>query len=53
MKQQQITDDLFSLMNVLPAEIAEVMKIGRNDDLVVILDSGVPTARYTDGEAAA
>jgi len=53
MKQQQITDDLFSLMNVLPAEIAEViMKIGRNDDLVeVILDLGrVPTARYTDGE---
>ncbi|HLV44776.1 MAG TPA: R3H domain-containing nucleic acid-binding protein [Aggregatilineales bacterium] len=53
MTQKQVTDDLFSLLNVLPPEIASViMEIGRNDDLIeVILDLGrVPTARYTDGE---
>lgn len=48
-----ITDDLPSLLNVLPAEITEaLLEIGRNDELIeVILDLGrVPTARYTDGE---
>ena len=53
MKQKQVTDDLFSLLNVLPSEIAQVIiGLGRNDDLVeVILDLGrVPTARYIDGE---
>jgi stage III sporulation protein SpoIIIAA len=49
----QITDDLVSLLEVLPPEIAEaIQKMDRNDDLIeIILDFGrVPTARYTDGE---
>lgn len=48
-----ITDDLDSLLAVLPPEIAEVItQMGRNDELLeVILDLGrVPTARFTDGE---
>jgi stage III sporulation protein SpoIIIAA len=51
--EQHITDDLPSLLAVLPPEIADaVEEIGRLDDLLeVILDLGrVPTARYTDGE---
>ncbi len=49
----RITDDLDSLLAVLPPEIAEVIvQMGRNDELLeVILDLGrVPTARFTDGE---
>ncbi len=49
----QITDDLVSLLEVLPPEIAEAIQtIDRNDDLIeIILDLGrVPTARFTDGE---
>jgi stage III sporulation protein SpoIIIAA len=51
--EQHITDDLPSLLAVLPPEIADaVEEIGRLSDLLeVILDLGrVPTARYTDGE---
>jgi stage III sporulation protein SpoIIIAA len=51
--EQHITDDLPSLLAVLPPEIADaVEEIGRLGDLLeVILDLGrVPTARYTDGE---
>ncbi len=55
MNQKRITDDLTSLLAVLPPEIAEILvQMDRNDELVeVILDLGrVPTARYTDGEYA-
>ncbi|MGF1504264.1 MAG: R3H domain-containing nucleic acid-binding protein [Anaerolineae bacterium] len=51
--ERRITDDLTTLLSVLPSDIAEVIEqIGRNDDLLeIILDLGrVPTARYTDGE---
>ncbi len=50
---QHITDDLDSLLAILPPEIAEVIvQMGRGDELLeVILDLGrVPTARFTDGE---
>ena len=52
-EQQQITDDLSSLLSILPPDISEVVRqIDRNDELVeIILDLGrVPTARFTDGE---
>jgi len=51
--EQHITDDLFSLLAILPPEIAEALtEINRYNDLLeVILDLGrVPTARFTDGE---
>jgi stage III sporulation protein SpoIIIAA len=51
--QEHITDDLTSLLNILPPEIAQAIQhIDRNDEfLEVILDLGrVPTARFTDGE---
>ena len=51
--QQQITDDLDALLNVLPDRVRQQLLInGRSDQLLeVILDLGrVPTARYTDGE---
>ena len=53
MIQRHITDDLTSMLAVLPPEIAEaIVQIGRNDELVeIILDLGrVPTARYIDDE---
>jgi stage III sporulation protein SpoIIIAA len=51
--ERRITDDLSSLLAVLPADIAQVIvQLDRSDELLeVILDLGrVPTARYTDGE---
>ena len=48
-----ITDDLDTLLSVLPEDIRSAVKrVGRRDELLeVILDLGrVPTARYTDGE---
>src|SRR5574341_104614 len=51
--EQHITDDLSSLLNILPPEIAQVIvEMDRNDEFIeVILDLGrVPTARFTDGE---
>ncbi len=51
--ERQITDDLSSLLAVLPPEIADVItQMNRNDELLeIILDLGrVPTARYLDGE---
>ncbi len=51
--QSQITDDLDTLLSVLPGNIREkLLENGRQDQLLeVILDLGrVPTARYTDGE---
>lgn len=51
--ERRITDDLTTLLSVIPSDIAEVIQeIDRNDDLLeIILDLGrVPTARYTDGE---
>ncbi|HEY71764.1 MAG: AAA family ATPase [Anaerolineaceae bacterium 4572_32.2] len=48
-----ITDDLDTLLSVLPDDIRSAVKqIGRRDELLeVILDLGrVPTARYTGGE---
>ena len=51
--EQHITDDLSSLLAILPPEIAEALtEINRYNDLLeVILDLGrVPTARFTDGE---
>ncbi len=51
--ERKITDDLSSLMAILPSEIAQsIEEIDRYDEfLEVILDLGrVPTARYTDGE---
>ena len=51
--EQRITDDLSSLLAILPSEIAQAIEqIDRSDELLeVILDLGrVPTARYTDGE---
>jgi stage III sporulation protein SpoIIIAA len=53
--ERKITDDLNSLLDILPPEIVETIKdIGRNDEfLEVILDLGrIPTARYIDGEYA-
>lgn len=50
---QRITDDLDSLLTILPPQLAEVLaQLDRGDELLeVILDLGrVPTARYTDGE---
>ncbi len=50
---EYITDDLASLLNILPPELAQAIReIDRNDEfLEVILDLGrVPTARFTDGE---
>lgn len=52
-KERRVTDDLTQLLQVIPADIVEVLsQIDRNDDLIeVIMDLGrVPTARYTDGE---
>ncbi len=51
--ERHITDDLSSLLAVLPAHIAQAISdINRSDEfLEVILDLGrVPTARFTDGE---
>ena len=51
--EQRITDDLSSLLAVLPPEIADALaEINRYDELLeVILDLGrVPTARFIDGE---
>jgi stage III sporulation protein SpoIIIAA len=51
--QEQITDDLNALLDVLPTEVRQKLVLnGRKDQLLeVILDLGrVPTARYTDGE---
>ncbi len=51
--QNQITDDLEALLDVLPERIRrQLMSVGRPDHLLeVILDLGrVPTARFTDGE---
>lgn len=51
--EQRITDDLSSLLEVLPPEVTQVLaQINRYDELLeVILDLGrVPTARFTDGE---
>ncbi len=51
--EQRITDDLSSLLDVLPPEVTQVLaQINRYDELLeVILDLGrVPTARFTDGE---
>jgi stage III sporulation protein SpoIIIAA len=48
-----VSDDLNTLLRVLPSEISEAVdEVGRNDELIeIILDLGrVPTARYTDGE---
>jgi stage III sporulation protein SpoIIIAA len=53
MVRKVVSDDLNTLLRVLPSEISEaVEEIGRNDELIeIILDLGrVPTARYTDGE---
>lgn len=53
MTERQITDDLSSLLAVLPPDIAEVLlQMDRHDELLeIILDLGrVPTARFTDGE---
>ncbi|MBN1122597.1 MAG: AAA family ATPase [Anaerolineae bacterium] len=53
MGRQNITDDLPSLLDILPPDIAEVIKNFDRDDefLEVILDLGrVPTARFLDGE---
>jgi stage III sporulation protein SpoIIIAA len=50
---ERITDDLSSLLEILPPEITQVLgQIKRYDELLeVILDLGrVPTARFTDGE---
>lgn len=51
--EKTITDDLSSLLAVLPPEIATVIReINRSDALLeIILDLGrVPTARFIDGE---
>ena len=51
--QEQITDDLGALLDVLPNEIRQSLVLnGRKDQLLeIILDLGrVPTARYTDSE---
>ncbi len=51
--EQRITDDLSSLLAILPPEIADALaEINRYDELLeVILDLGrVPTARFIDGE---
>ncbi len=51
--QNNITDDLDTMLSVLPQDIRTALQqIGRRDELLeVIVDLGrVPTARYTDGE---
>src|SRR5574341_1010091 len=51
--EKRITDDLASLLGILPPEIGDALaEINRYDELLeVILDLGrVPTARFTDGE---
>jgi stage III sporulation protein SpoIIIAA len=51
--QEQITDDLNALLDVLPEKVRQNLVLnGRKDQLLeVILDLGrVPTARYTDTE---
>jgi stage III sporulation protein SpoIIIAA len=53
MGRQNITDDLPSLLDILPPDISEVIKnFNRDDEFIeVILDLGrVPTARFLDGE---
>ena len=53
MNGRRITDDLDTLLGVLPPDITKKLtQIARQDDLLeVILDLGrVPTARYVDGE---
>jgi stage III sporulation protein SpoIIIAA len=55
MTARRITDDLDTMLGVLPPEIArKLTEIDRQDDLLeVILDLGrIPTARYTDVETA-
>jgi stage III sporulation protein SpoIIIAA len=51
--EQRITDDLSSLLNILPPEITQALsELNRYDELLeVILDLGrVSTARFIDGE---
>lgn len=51
--EHHITDDLDSLLAILPSEVEQVIRqINRNDELLeVIFDLGrIPTARYLDGE---
>ncbi|NDJ52013.1 MAG: AAA family ATPase [Chloroflexi bacterium] len=51
--ETRVTDDLSSLLMLIPSDIAQAIKdLDRNDNLLeIILDLGrVPTARYTDGE---
>ncbi len=51
--EHRITDDLDSLLAILPSEVEQVIRqIDRNDELLeVIFDLGrIPTARYLDGE---
>jgi stage III sporulation protein SpoIIIAA len=51
--ERRTTDDLSSLLDILPPEVTQVLgQINRYDELLeVILDLGrVPTARFTDGE---
>jgi len=51
--ENRITDDLSSLLNILPPEITHALNdLNRYDELLeVILDLGrVPSARFTDGE---
>ena len=53
MSNHRITDNLESLLGILPSQITEaVSTAGNKDDLIeVILDLGrVPTARFTNGE---
>jgi stage III sporulation protein SpoIIIAA len=53
MGQHRITDDLSSLLAIVPADVAEMIRqMGRQDELLeIILDLGrVPTARFIDGE---
>jgi len=51
--EQRITDDLSSLLNILPPEITRALDdLNRYDELLeVIIDLGrTPSARFTDGE---
>ena len=53
MSNQRITDNLDSLLKVLPPEISQALtELDNNADLIeIILDLGrVPTARFTDKE---
>jgi stage III sporulation protein SpoIIIAA len=53
MSQKRITDDLDTLLGVLPPAVAEAVSAANNSDnlLEVILDLGrIPTARFTNDE---